>query len=266
MTPRLNRAEMQGMVTTYPESSEMSNYIRHFIYQGTQQTILVREASAPVSARFDPYLALHRGVRDSLAAALSALGSAEPVSGTSLRALLDRIDLAIDLHLAVAALEERHLHPMLEELSADLTRHAAADHEESCTAAQSLRLSLQALRAQLGGAAADAALQALEQEFAGYCADAVCHMQRERAAHNPLLWLHETDQTLRHVQARMLDDVPQHLRCSLAAWMSLASRPSDRSALLESLRRRVPGEAFDMVLDQLHRWSGMSCAPVSRAA
>lgn len=244
----------------------MSNYIRHFIYQGPQQRGIAREASAPSVVRFDPYLALHRGVHDSLAAALSELGSAEPVAGAALRTVLDHIEIAMDLHLAVAALEEQHLHPMLEELSADLTRHAAADHAESCAATQSLRRSLQALRAQADGVALDAVLQTLEQEFAGYCADAACHLQRERAAHNPLLWLHETDQTLRRVQARMLDDVPQRLRCSLTVWMSLASRPSDRPALLESLRRRVPAEAYDMALDQLHRRSDMSSAPVLRAA
>lgn len=244
----------------------MSNFIRDFIYRGPQQPGLPQRETSANAARFDVYGAMHKGVRESVQAALSALGSAEPVAGASLRAVIDHALIALDLTVAVDALEERHIHPVLDALCADLSRHACADHEDGRIAAQSLRSRLGALRGQPDGTDLAFSLHAVERDFAAFIADAICHMQRERRAHNPLLWLRETDAALRRLQAALLDDVPPHLHCSLAAWMARAARPGERAALLDTMRCRVPAEAYDMLLDQVRTPQGVAAAPLPRAA
>lgn len=244
----------------------MSDYIRDFIYRGAQQPGLPLASFAPAAARFDVYCAVHKGVRESLQSALSALGSTEPMAGAALRGILSRAEIALDLAAAVYTLEERHIHPVLNSLSAELTRHACADHADGDVAVRLLRVRLRALHAQPDGTDLAAGLRVLEQGFDAYCADVACHMQRERRAHNPLLWLHETDAALRRLQATLLDDVPPHLHCSLAAWMARAARPGERAALLDTMRRRVPAEAYDMLLDQVGTPQGVAAAALPHAA
>lgn len=234
----------------------MDNYISDFIYRGSRHDGPFHRSAVPTAAaRFDVYLALHKAVRESIQSSLSALCSVASVASTELRSVFDRAELAIDLAESVAGLEQRHLHPLIDLLSPELTRHAAVDHAEGSVAASALRQLLRGLRNRPDGTELRTEMAVLESDFSAYSTDVACHMQREREAHNPLLWLHESDEALLGLQRRMIDDTPQHLRCTLAAWMARSVRSADRPALVAAVRHKVPAQAYDMLLDQLQMQS-----------
>ena len=245
----------------------MDNYISDFTYRGPRHDGPFHRSAVPTGAeRFDVYLALHKAVRESLQSSLSALCSAASVASAELRSVFDRAELAIELAESVAGLEQRHLHPLIDSLSPELTRHAAVDHAEGSAAASALRQFLRGLRNRPDGTELRREMALLESDFSAYGADVACHMQREREAHNPLLWLHESDEALLGLKRRMIDDVPLHLRCSLAAWMARSVRPADRPALVAAVRHSVPAQAYDMLLDQLQMQSCPAPAAFAQAA
>lgn len=237
----------------------MSTCIDQFIYLGHGYPGLPQAThDADEMARHDPYLSAHRAVRDCLHTALAALGRVDVDDASAQQSALDGVASALDLAQCIETQEERILHPVLDAVCPELTRHAAADHVASRLAADALRGDLARLHRGLPMPERRAALRTLEAGFARYCADALCHAERERAAHNPVLWQHLSDACLQHLQYRLQAEAPLSQRCTLCAWMVRSAPAAERPGLLFALRERVPAEAYDMLLDQLQPLPGTS--------
>lgn len=187
------------------------------------------------SPRFDIYAPIHKALRLFMTDTLRHLGRLDLGDAQDLAAGLTQLEALLDAAGRHLQHENDFIHPALEARCAGLSHRIAAEHREHLEAIATLRLQVDALRAEPGAAAA----HRLYRQLATFIAENFEHMDVEETRHNQALWAAYGDAELQAIEGRILASIgPQEMSLWLR-WMLPAFSPAQRAELVAGLPREV---------------------------
>lgn len=205
-----------------------------------------------MSARYDFYGPIHKGLRLGSAQLLTRLGSVDwrdPSAGSPLLAQL-RTHLTLSReHLEH---EDAEIIPPLRAHAPELAARLDKEHAHHDEAFAELEaLAAQAERA--GPGEREAAGRALHLRFSMYFADDLAHMAGEEREALPAFHASFSDAEMLAMEMRIIQSIPPARLTQYYFLMVPGMNPSERAAFLLHVKRNAPPEAYEHLLNDVAR-------------
>lgn len=197
--------------------------------------------------RFDPYAAVHKGLRALMADTLLALGRTDIDDPGELHTTTVRLVEMLDFCRSHARHENQFLHPAIEVRAPGSSGATAIDHALHEQAIDQLRKSAQQLPQTPVALRATAMLE-LYRSVALFVAHNLEHLHHEETAHNATLWAHYTDAQIEVLHDELVASIEPAQSIFIMRWMLPAMNPMERAHLMRKLRATAPPPVVEAVL------------------
>ena len=189
--------------------------------------------------RFDPYAAVHKGLRALMADTLLALGRTDASDAAALQATTERLLEMLEFCRSHAHHENEFLHPAIEARSPGTSSATVIDHTLHEQAIEQLKKAARQLPESPAEQRA-AALLELYRGVALFVAHNLEHLHHEETTHNATLWAYYTDAQIEALHDELVASIEPEQSIFIMRWMLPAMNPAERAHLMRKLRATAP--------------------------
>jgi Hemerythrin HHE cation binding domain len=203
--------------------------------------------SAPPAApepRYDPYLVVHKGLRECMTQVLVGLGRMDASDDVETRHALAALRQLVELVEGHMHHESVFIHAAMEKRAPGSSTRAEADHSSHREVLAALRAACDGIE-QAQGAAREGLARCLYRKFALFMAEDFVHMHAEETENNAVLWATHSDEELVRLVGALVASIPPEKNAVFCRWMVTASTPDERARMLDGGRKTMPAAAFD---------------------
>ena len=197
--------------------------------------------------RFEPYAAVHKGLRALMADTLLALGRTDASDGAELQATTERLLEMLEFCRSHTRHENEFLHPAIEARSPGTSSATVIDHTLHEQAIDQLKKAARQLPESPAEQRA-AALLELYRGVALFVAHNLEHLHHEETTHNATLWAYYTDAQIEALHDELVASIEPEQSIFIMRWMLPAMNPAERAHLMRKLRATAPPPVIDAVL------------------
>ena len=225
---------------------------------------------AGAAPRFDPYAAVHKGLRALMADTLIAMGRVDVGNPGEFHRTIDRVVEMLDFCRSHARHENQFLHPAIEMRAPGSTGASAIDHALHEQAIDQLKKTALQLP-ETPVAQRTMAVLELYRSVALFVAHNLEHLHREETAHNTTLWAHYTDAQIEALHDELVASIEPAQSIFIMRWMLPAMNPAERERLVRRLRATAPPQVVEAVLHAVRdvlepqAWSVLAALPAATA-
>jgi hypothetical protein len=200
---------------------------------------------ASMSARFDIYREVHKGVRKALFDLAIQSGNTDFSSAEPLKRLREQFTLTKNLLEVHAHCEDTYVEPLLRQCDAPVAARFAAAH----TALETTVSHLQGLLDTFDINRTDVAehSQRFYLELTRFIGEYLQHIADEEQQLMPLLWERFDDAALLEVETTVRASLPPPVMANFLSVMIPAMNHHERTGLLTGMKQMAPPEVFDGV-------------------
>lgn len=198
----------------------------------------------------DIYCRIHKALRACIGDTLQRLGRLDCDDTLEVVAVLAQVRGMASFCAGHLEHENRHVHPAMEARLPGSAKVAAGEHEHHASACRKI-VALAAVAEQSRAADREALVARLYREVALFLADNLVHMHMEETDNNTILWATHTDDELVAIEQAIVASLSAQEKAMSMRWMIPALRPHERVALLETVRRGAPPQAFEAIMEGL---------------
>lgn len=198
-----------------------------------------------MSARFDIYREVHKGVRKALFDLAVQAGNTDFGSADPLKRLREQFTLTRDLLEIHAHCEDTYVEPLLRQCDAPVAARFAAAHTVLETTVSQLHASLDTLDINRADIAEQG--QHLYLELTRFIGEYLQHIADEEQQLMPLLWERFDDAALLEVETTVRASLPAPVMANFLSFMIPAMNHHERSGLLTGMKQMAPPEVFNGV-------------------
>lgn len=198
--------------------------------------------------RHDIYLFIHKGLRRFMGETLTAVGRLDAGDAGETARVLAQVRDLLDMCRSHLDKENRFVHPAMEARRPGSGARTARDHAGHEHAFGELEAGVRAVESASGETRAAAAAM-LYRHLAVFVAENFAHMEVEEAENNAVLWATHTDAELVALEQAIVASIPPEQKAVMLRWMAPSLTPCERARLFTGLKRGVPGEIFEGMLE-----------------
>lgn len=193
--------------------------------------------------RYNIYRSIHKALRQQMFESLLQFGRADPACDDELLPAVDRIGQLLEILHGHGQHENDHIHTALEAREPGASREIDDQHRAQDESMDLLELQCrQLLNANPEFREANA--HSVYLQLALLIADNLQHMHQEERRINALLWHYYSDEELREIEQRIVDDLTPELKILSLRWMAACSNPHELEIILGGLRAATTEQAF----------------------
>jgi len=204
---------------------------------------------APTKApRFDPYIFIHKALRQFMGHTLSRLGSMDVGDAEERPLVLDGVDALLQFMRGHLQHENDFVHTAIEARHPGGARHSADDHLLHVDAIGNLEDESRAVRDARDEHRPALALR-LYRHLAEFVGENLVHMQVEETQNNAALWALYSDAELIEIHDRLLATIGPAEMALTARWMAASMSVPELALLFGEMQHKAPPPAFAALLD-----------------
>lgn len=219
-----------------------------------------------MTATYDLYGPIHKGLRLALADLQVRLGSTDFENPDAAAAVLDALSAQLELSELHLEDEERFIHPALEQRIAASTPALVEAHDHHRHSFDELRRLTEAVAAAAPGQK-QAAGRLLYLRFSRFVADDFAHMHHEETVTLPLLQSAFSDDELAAIEQQIVGQLPPDKLTACMRLMLPAMSPPERLLTMAGIRQGAPAEVFSLIVEEAAKpglaaedWRALSAA------
>jgi hypothetical protein len=205
------------------------------------------QVSMPVP-RFDIYATIHKAMRHRMGVTLLRIGNMDANDAVDCRQALDEFEGLLVLCVDHIQHENDFIHPAIEALLPGASTCVADQHEDHLKDIARLRDEASCLEAEVDPTTRRVLAVRLYRQLALFIADNFQHMHLEETANNAALRDLYTDESIIKLHDRLLASVAPDAHLALLRWTFPAMTPAERSDMLSNAAKRMPADAFRVLL------------------
>jgi len=200
--------------------------------------------------RCNLYRSIHKALRQQMFETLLQFGRADLTWDDELLLAIGRVRQLMEILRGHGWHENDHIHTAIEAREPGACGEIADQHQALDESMDLLELQCrQLLNAK--PALRETHAHSVYLQLALLIAENLHHMHQEERRLNALLWHYYSDEELREIEQRIVDDLDPELKVLSLRWMAACSNPQELEIILGGVREEMPEQAFVDLLGAL---------------